>query len=88
MAWPALSQRTANLLTEEERRDGWILLFDGATTQGWQEITGKPFPSKLLDDRGWMPEGFGASGRFSGYPHGGYVSIVRSALRLEAPGAR
>jgi hypothetical protein len=28
-----------------QRRDGWILLFDGATTQGWLEITGKPFPS-------------------------------------------
>jgi hypothetical protein len=24
-------------------RDGWSL-FDGETTRGWQEITGKPFP--------------------------------------------
>lgn len=28
-----------------QRRDGGILLFDGATTQGWLQITGKPFPS-------------------------------------------
>jgi 3-keto-disaccharide hydrolase len=31
-------------LTGSERRDGWRLLFDGKTTEGWQEITGKPFP--------------------------------------------
>jgi hypothetical protein len=34
-----------NQLTEAERRDGWRLLFDGKTTAGWEEITGKPFPS-------------------------------------------
>jgi hypothetical protein len=34
-----------NRLTEAERREGWILLFDGKTTAGWQEITGKPFPT-------------------------------------------
>jgi hypothetical protein len=25
--------------------DGWTPLFDGSTTRGWLEITGKPFPS-------------------------------------------
>ena len=34
-----------NTLTDAERRDGWQLLFDGKTTAGWLEITGKPFPS-------------------------------------------
>jgi hypothetical protein len=34
-----------NQLTDEERRGGWRLLFDGKTTEGWQEITGKPFPT-------------------------------------------
>ena len=34
-----------NRLTGAERRAGWRLLFDGATTAGWEEITGKPFPS-------------------------------------------
>jgi hypothetical protein len=34
-----------NLLTSQERALGWRLLFDGRTTSGWQEITGKPFPS-------------------------------------------
>ena len=41
----ALSAADLNRLTDAERRDGWRLLFDGATTAGWQEITGKPFPT-------------------------------------------
>jgi 3-keto-disaccharide hydrolase len=40
MAWGA-----DNRLTDAERAAGWRLLFDGATTEGWLEITGKPFPS-------------------------------------------
>lgn len=35
----------SNRLTDAERQQGWQLLFDGRTTAGWQEITGKPFPA-------------------------------------------
>ena len=31
-----------NTLTESEARDGWVLLFDGATTNGWMASDGKP----------------------------------------------
>lgn len=41
----AMPAAEPNRLTEGERRDGWRLLFDGATTAGWQEVTGKPFPA-------------------------------------------
>ena len=34
-----------NQLTAPERAAGWRLLFDGRTTGGWLEITGKPFPA-------------------------------------------
>ena len=34
-----------NRLTDAEQRQGWRLLFDGKTTAGWEEITGKPFPA-------------------------------------------
>ena len=34
-----------NRLTPAEHAAGWRLLFDGRTTIGWLEITGKPFPS-------------------------------------------
>ena len=56
--WPILFSLTLlhaadpNRLTGAERREGWRLLFDGATTAGWTEITGKPFPSHCwnIDD--------------------------------------
>jgi hypothetical protein len=44
MAAAALAAQP-NRLTDAERRDGWRLLFDGQTTTGWEEITGKPFPT-------------------------------------------
>jgi hypothetical protein len=34
-----------NRLTARERAAGWRLLFDGKTTDGWLEITEKPFPT-------------------------------------------
>jgi len=50
VAWAGLVATAAhsaepNQLTPEERRQGWRLLFDGATPAGWLEVTGKPFPA-------------------------------------------
>ena len=45
-AQPATAQPAEpNQLTAQERHDGWRLLFDGKTTAGWLEVTGKSFPS-------------------------------------------
>jgi hypothetical protein len=33
-----------NQLTPAEKSQGWRLLFDGHTTEGWVEVTGKPVP--------------------------------------------
>ncbi len=41
-----------NRLTPEEVRQGWRLLFDGASTAGWEEVSGKPFPT-----HSWAVEG-------------------------------
>jgi hypothetical protein len=30
------------LLTEDEKKDGWVLLFDGSTTDGWHNYGGGP----------------------------------------------
>jgi hypothetical protein len=38
-------------LTKKEKKQGWILLFDGQTTNGWKKANGKPFPEK-----GWKIE--------------------------------
>jgi len=35
----------ANTLTNKEKRDGWKLLFDGKTTEGWHGYNMKVFPS-------------------------------------------
>ncbi|MEJ2050803.1 MAG: DUF1080 domain-containing protein [Calditrichota bacterium] len=35
-----------NTLTAQEKRDGWVLLFDGKTTQGWRGIYLDTFPKK------------------------------------------
>ncbi len=46
LALCAAGAADVNRLTDAERRDGWRLLFDGATAAGWVEITGKPFPER------------------------------------------
>ena len=45
LALPCARAAGPNTLTGAERRQGWRLLFDGRTTAGWEEITGKPFPA-------------------------------------------
>jgi hypothetical protein len=40
----AASGLTPNTLTETERTEGWLLLWDGHTTWGWRGAKGKEFP--------------------------------------------
>ena len=44
-------EATPNTLTAEEKADGWKLLFDGTTTNGWRGYGIETFPSK-----GWVVE--------------------------------
>jgi hypothetical protein len=45
---PAIGQQgwLANRLTEEERRVGWTLLWDGSSAKGWRGVKGQSFPSQ------------------------------------------
>jgi hypothetical protein len=43
-----LTELPDNALTESEKADGWVLLFDGKTTAGWRSAKGPKFP-----ESGW-----------------------------------
>ena len=44
-----------NSLTETERSAGWILLFDGATTQGWMTCKNQPLPTRHVQNGSLNP---------------------------------
>lgn len=41
-----------NTLSDKEKADGWRLLWDGKTNEGWRSVRGENFPQK-----GWVMEG-------------------------------
>jgi Domain of Unknown Function (DUF1080) len=49
-------QTPVNRLTAQERQQGWKLLFDGTTTQGWHKYGGAPIGSAWKVDEGalWL----------------------------------
>ena len=48
---PMVAPTTDNVLTEQEQREGWKLLWDGKTTNGWRGAKLQTFPTK-----GWRIE--------------------------------
>ncbi len=48
LAWmlvPAAFAQKDNTLTPKEKKEGWVLLFDGTSTKGWETAAGKPVPA-------------------------------------------
>jgi hypothetical protein len=56
------AQGIHNRLTIQEQRSGWRLLFDGTATNGWIEITGRPFPETWRVEDGCLRAIPGAHG--------------------------
>ncbi len=46
---PATASAGDNELTDKEKEDGWILLFDGKTLDGWMTSAGKPSKTPVED---------------------------------------
>ena len=44
---PAIYAQTSNTLTPKEKSQGWILLFDGTSSNGWTTPSGKAVPTGL-----------------------------------------
>jgi len=44
-----------NLLTPQEKRDGWVLLFDGQTTKGWMTPKRKPLSASYVQNSSLNP---------------------------------
>ncbi len=45
---------TDTMLTEEQKADGWVLLFDGKTTNGWRNFNGNTIGSAWVVDNGTL----------------------------------
>lgn len=39
-----------NVLSDQEQRDGWLLLFDGMTTKGWMSLSDQPLTDRHVQD--------------------------------------
>jgi hypothetical protein len=57
----AFSQK-ANALTPQEKKEGWVLLFDGTTTNGWETSSGSPVPPGWEIKSGTLSAKKGAKG--------------------------
>lgn len=51
----ASASATDNTLTDQEKKDGWLLLFDGQSTKGWMSIKEEPLPARHVQDGSLNP---------------------------------
>lgn len=57
--------REDNTLTDEEKAEGWMLLFDGENVDGWRAYNGDSFPEGWIVEEGAL-KGLGLGGDIGG----------------------
>ncbi len=76
---PARGQ-AVNTLTSKEKKEGWVLLFDGKDFKGWRQVNGKAMPANWKIDDHSM-EVFTAPGKNPGQGSNG--DIIYSAKKFK-----
>jgi hypothetical protein len=77
---------TLNTLTAKEQRDGWKLLFDGKTLNGWQEYGGKPISEGwTVEDGTLVLRGRSARDIVTARPYGRYELALEWRLEPTGP---
>ena len=61
-----------NNLTEKEKKDGWVLLFNGKDFKGWRQCNGTTMPKNWVIENGTMKV-FTAVGNTPGQPSNGDI---------------
>jgi hypothetical protein len=56
---PAEEPQSINTLTSQETEEGWVLLFDGKTTQGWKNFNEDTLTGWLVEDGCLVGQGLG-----------------------------
>ena len=68
---PSIGQ-SQNNLTEKEKKDGWVLLFNGKDFKGWRQCNGTTMPKNWVIENGTMKV-FTAEGNTPGQPSNGDI---------------
>lgn len=57
-----LKAQPVNKLTRSEKKNGWVLLFDGLSTEGWSATSGQPVPAGWKVENGMLTTVAGGKG--------------------------
>lgn len=83
---PALALVAQNTLSDRERRDGWQLLFDGKSTDGWLSYGGDPItPAWKAIDGVLVLEGRGAKDIVTAKKYRSYELTLDWRLKPDGP---
>ena len=92
ITFPTLAQQT-NTLSEQEKEDGWVLLFNGENFDGWRQCNGTAMPDNWVIEEGAMKvftgegkrEGQGANGDIL-YPGKKFSNFELTGMEIQPAG--